>query len=111
MRATEELVRVTRTACEGALRSPHERLDDLKKMRRSLIEISECMLMNKCGQSQAGAAGVGGGWTDVAFPACWMLVTGEIRCQCVLDADNWGDTVSVSFGRAQTGWLCERCEL
>lgn len=83
MRVTEELVRVTRTACESMLRLQHERPDDLKKLRRSLVEISEHMLMSKHCQSQAGAAGV--------------CVGVDRRCgfPSMLDSDNPGDTVSV----------------
>lgn len=82
VRVTEGLVRITRTACEGALRSQCERPDDLEKTCRSLIEISEHMLMNKHCQSQAGAAGV-----------CVGVVR---RCgfPSMLDFDNPGDTVS-----------------
>lgn len=91
MRVTEELVRITRAACEGALRSPNERSDDLKKACRSLIEISEQMSMDKC-PSQAGAAGV-------------CVGVGR-RCG-VLGSGSPGDTVSVSCCHAQTGWRCE----
>lgn len=83
MNVTEELVRVTRTACKVVLRSQHERPDDLKKMCRSLVGISEHMLMKKHCQSQAGAAGV--------------CVGVDRRCgfPSMLDSDNPGDTVSV----------------
>jgi len=83
VRVTEELGRVTRTACKGVLRSQHERPDDLRKMYRSLTEISEHMSMNRHCQSQAGAAGV-----------CVGL---DRRCGFprTLDSDNPGDMVSV----------------
>lgn len=58
VRVTEKLVRITRTACEGVLRSQHERPDDLKKTCRSLLEVSEHLLMDKHCQSQGGAAGM-----------------------------------------------------
>ena len=93
VRVTEELVRITRTACEGALRSQRERPDDLKKTRRSLIEISEHMLMDKHCQSPAGAAGV--------------CVGVDRRCgfPSTLDSDNLGDTVSVCVLRSCTDRL------
>ena len=83
VRVTEDRMGIARTACEGALRSQHERPDNLKKTCRSLIEISEYMLMNKHCQSQAGAAGV--------------RVGVDRRCgfPSMLDSDSPGDAVSV----------------
>lgn len=91
VRVTQELVRITRAACEGALRSPNERSDDLKKVCRSLIEIFEQMSMDKH-PSQAGAAGV--------------CVVVDRRCG-TLGSGSPGDTVSMSCGHTRTGWRCE----
>lgn len=94
MRVAEELMRVTRAACDSQFLRASLTLKDLMVLK-SLMEICEHTLMNKQCQFQAGAAAVCvGADRRCGCPAGWSLITCEIQCLCV------------SLGHAYAGLGC-----